>query len=309
MPEYNILILAGRITVLLISIILVACDGHPPPASSLPPPDASFDGSLRDLGTDARPEDGGLEDAPAVSVDAGPIYGISCKQIHELEPTWGSACYTIDPDGPDGIEASYLATCDMTTMGGGWTLVFIPHRAGDYRESTLGYTYNSPSLFAASTEVLVAQRNLGAADLPIVTSSFDSSVGTQVARGNPVRFLIPAKWRIKSPFEYTGETETIVITTETGITISSILKYGYLNWWETPSTSYDCARNWLTGSISSWHGRLCVIKAPGAPQADPNVAAFWGFGADGEDTCNSGSNWSFAPDVCSQEVAFTIAIR
>lgn len=293
MTKYDLLLLVG--------LFLVACDEHPPPAPSLPPLDASVDAFSRDFGSDVSSLDGGLEDASGSHVD-----GISCLEIHQHEPTWSSACYTIDPDG-SGPEESYRANCDMTTMGGGWTLVFIPHRSGDYATNMLQYSYNSLSLFISSTEFLIAQRNLNT--MEVVTTSFDSSTGGTVDRGNPVRFPMPNKWRTKSPFEYLAETETVDITTEDGITIHSVLKYGYARWVETPTTSYDCERAWWTDSGVSWTGRLCIIKDISARETDPNVAAFWGFGADGRDTCNSSSGWSYAPDDCAIDVAFTIAIR
>lgn len=312
MIKHSLLLFAG--------LLFIACNGHPPPAPPFIPPDmglpaldASLDSSLEDFGTDAGLVDGGREDAAIADIDAGPIHGISCKQIHEVEPTWGSACYTIDPDGPTGLEEPYLATCDMTTLGGGWTLVFIPHRSGDYRSSTLGYTYNSPSLFAGATEVLLAQRNLGGVGLPVVKESLDSATGGFVDRGNPVRFAIPSLWRIKSPFEYVGETETVTITTESGITILSVLKYGYNSWLPLSSSSTgsvnDCQSNWTGTSSRYWYGRLCVIKQPSALEGDPRAAAYWGFGVDSADYCNVGSGPYFMADVCSQEVAFTIAIR
>src|SRR5215470_4050340 len=57
-------------------------------------------------------------------VDAAQI-AASCDAIRRKDPGAASGMYMIDPDGPGGSPPVTVA-CDMTTDGGGWTIVFVP---------------------------------------------------------------------------------------------------------------------------------------------------------------------------------------
>jgi formylglycine-generating enzyme required for sulfatase activity len=200
--------------------------------------------------------------------------GSSCLNILEERPSVGDGYYWIDPSG-SGSDKVY---CDMTTMGGGWTLVFEAEPL--MGSSSIGYTYERSTIRASSDEVLIAYR-----------STYDLGDVS-----NPYRFSRPHNWIAASPMSYAGEISTVTTTDAAGTTTTGTLYYGYQNW---GSGSY-CSGSFTSGLPD--HGKICI---------DGTNAPFYnGFSRpeDPPDWCSLSDEFCETSE-CTDERVFTIAMR
>lgn len=217
--------------------------------------------------------DAGSIDAPAdAGIDAAPLGPPSCKAILADDPSATSGMYEIDPDGGGG-EPLLPVNCDMTTAGGGWTLVFIAPST-NLQTPPVPYTSNSPALRAMAQEALMVFRD-----------------GTLAPLAGAATFPMPPEWRDKSPFEYPANDFPTMVSIDGAAAVSATVRYGQQTFTQL------CTDAWQAGTM--W-GRVCVTGT---------TAPFYtGWNRDVIDSCVA-SNAVFSTAACSTSKVFTIAVR
>jgi Fibrinogen beta and gamma chains, C-terminal globular domain len=194
----------------------------------------------------------------------------SCKALLATTPGLPSGTYTITPASGGTLSVF----CDMTTDGGGWTMVF---KAGTSNYNTGIADYDLPtssSLWSDATETLIAHRD-AANDVV----------------GDWARFAVPADWRVKAPFQYDGQDLTVTVSVSGAAAVSRTLHYGRFNFTAVCTDAWDSAINW---------GRIC-IEGTTAPFYD-------GFANVNSDGCENSAQ-IYGATLCSVSLLFSIAIR
>ncbi|CAN5187687.1 hypothetical protein BH11MYX1_BH11MYX1_36750 [soil metagenome] len=213
--------------------------------------------------------DGSLIDTPLIdSALDGPRAPRSCKELHAVNPGLANGNYMVDIAGtPTAVD------CDMTTDGGGWTLVFFA-ASNDEMSTNLGYI---PGLGSV----------LGGADAALITYRATSLT----TAGSYASLAIPTAWRTSSPFTADG-TDLVTPVQINGAPASpATVRYGF------DSFTNNCADPWFAGG--HW-GRICI---PGTEAPFYN-----GFAAAGIDLC-SASSVAWNTTSCSTALRFSIAVR
>ncbi len=247
---------------------------------------AGIGGCSAEFGGLADPGDAGPPTACTAPTDCDGLrcvdglcdYYPDCRGLLEsgLAPTSGS--YPIRPDGAPG---PILATCDMTTDGGGWTLVFLTSTPNHNRNITNYTELGAGWILEPATQALLAYRD--PAEALAVTA------GTRWARID-----LPDHWKSLCPTEARGRDTTVLTLVEGDAAPTlQVLRYGLRDFDDT------CDSGWDTSEGSDW-GRIC-IRGSEAPFFNAFDSSFGDF-------CPHSSQ-PFNAVQCGANRRFSIAVR
>ncbi|MEZ4380568.1 MAG: fibrinogen-like YCDxxxxGGGW domain-containing protein [Nannocystaceae bacterium] len=246
---------------------------------------------------------GGGDCGSGFCLDGACAVAASCKVIKDADVDASDGVYTIDPDG-DGPAAARTVYCDMTTDGGGWTMVF---KVSSGVAGNANALWNGPALNDDDEALL---------DLAIADKHYVSGIiGQQWNSGGftlaEVRAGTYVGGALKKHFAFDG-----VGTNKTSWFASAKLTgSGYLDVANGPWNFFSIAgdnnygRNWFVsrnyGGCGNDSGWLIVDTT--------NDACTWESGAGAPlrilySASNTYTNWNTANNVAKAEV-FAVFIR
>jgi hypothetical protein len=183
-----------------------------------------------------------------------------------------SGTFEIDPDG-SGSDPASSVWCDMTTEGGGWTVVFLAGNSNLY-SSTLQYAPGTRGALASAQTALIAYRT-----------------NQKTVTGNYASFALPDGWRTANPLSAPGTTMTVSVSVSGAAATSATLQFGYQQFVSV------CGDAW---NASSANGRICIAgtKAP----------FYASFANASMDSCADGTQ-SAGLVPCGADRVFSIAVK
>lgn len=217
--------------------------------------------SSSDASTDARSIDASIDGATATPRD--------CKEFLATHPGSPDGDYAVDPEGSG---QTVTVTCDMKTIGGGWTFVLFPAVGSDSAPTD----YLVPAAIVKNAgSVLIAYRTSAKQVLP-----------------NYAVFDIPSSWRDATPFAQDESTFTTMVGMNGNTAQSATIYAGTENFFGSL-----CGDPWTAGSS---FGRFCI---------DGTDAPFYnGFDSTSTDNCSVSSE-SWNGTACGPERRFSMAVR